>query len=69
MKVKIKFFTFFGNLCGVDKTELNLPQGATVKEVLEKIADDFPKLKKMATPICMGIYPRELCKPTNSIKK
>ena len=46
MKIKIKFFTFFGNLCGVDKTEFNLPQGATVKEALEKIANDFPKLKK-----------------------
>lgn len=46
MKVKVKFFTFFGNLSGVDKTELYLDQGATVKEVLEKIVRDFPKLKK-----------------------
>jgi molybdopterin converting factor small subunit len=46
MKVKIKFFTFFGNLCRVDKTEFCLHRGATVKDTLEKIADDFPKLKK-----------------------
>lgn len=46
MKIKIKFFTFFGNLCGVDKAELYLPHGATVKEALEKTAQDFPKLKK-----------------------
>ncbi|MFQ6066193.1 MAG: MoaD/ThiS family protein [bacterium] len=46
MKVTIKFFTFFGNLSGVDKTELYLDRGATVKEALEKIACDFPKLKK-----------------------
>ncbi len=46
MKVKVKFFTFFGNLAGVDKTEFDLHQGATVKDALEKIADEFPKLKK-----------------------
>ena len=46
MKIKVRFFTFFGNLSGVDKTELYLHQGATVKDALEKIADDFPKLKK-----------------------
>ena len=46
MKIKIKFFTFFGNLSGVDKTELYLQQGATVKDALEKLVDDFPKLKR-----------------------
>jgi molybdopterin synthase catalytic subunit len=46
MKIKVKFFTFFGNLSGVDKTELYLPQGATVRDALEKVAHDFPKLKK-----------------------
>ena len=46
MKIKIKFFTFFGNLSGVDKTELYLQQGATVKDALEKLVDAFPKLKR-----------------------
>lgn len=46
MKIKIKFSIFFKNLSGVDKTELHLHSGDTVKDLLEKIVEDFPKLKK-----------------------
>lgn len=46
MKIKVKFVSFSGELSGVDETELCLPQGATIKDVLEKVTDDFPKLKK-----------------------
>lgn len=46
MKIKIKFSIFFKNLSRVDKTELHLHSGDTVKDLLEKIVEDFPKLKK-----------------------
>jgi len=46
VKVNIKFVSFLGELSGVDKIELYLPQGATVNNALEKVTHDFPKLKK-----------------------
>ncbi len=46
MKIKIKFSTFFENLSGVKKAELYLHPDATVNDALEKIVDDFPKLKE-----------------------
>lgn len=46
MRIKVKF-SVFKELSGVDKTELSLHEGATVKDVLEKIADDFPKFRKL----------------------
>lgn len=46
MKIRIKLSTFFGSVGGAEKTELDLHQGATVKDALEKIVHDFPKLKK-----------------------
>ena len=46
MRIKVKFVTFLRDLSGVDKAELSLPQGATVKDALEKVAHDFPKLKE-----------------------
>jgi len=46
MKIKIKFFTFLEDLSGVKKAELYLHPDATVKDALEKIVDDFPKLRE-----------------------
>lgn len=46
MKIKIKFSTFFENLSGVKKAELYLHPDATAKDALEKIVDNFPKLKE-----------------------
>jgi len=46
MRIKVKF-SVFKELSGVDKTELSLHEGATVKDVLGKIADDFPKFRKL----------------------
>jgi len=46
MKIKIKFVSFLRDLSAVDKTELYLQQGATVKDALEKVTHDSPKLKK-----------------------
>ncbi len=45
MKIKVKFVSFLRELSGVDKAELCLPQDATVKDALEKVVYDFPKLK------------------------
>lgn len=46
MKIKVKFFTIFRELSRIDKIELSFPQNATVGDALERIAEDFPKLKK-----------------------
>jgi len=46
MEIKVKFSTIFKELSGIDKTEFLFYQSATVGDVLEKIAEDFPKLKK-----------------------
>jgi len=56
MKIKVKFVSFLGELSGVDKAELCLPQGATVKDALEKVIHDFPQTQKMVTPIYMDVY-------------
>lgn len=46
MKIKVKFSTFFENLSEVNKAEFRLHPGATAKDLLEKIVDDFPNLKE-----------------------
>ncbi len=44
----MKFFSSFGNLAGVNETELDLPNGATLKEVVDKVLEEFPQLKQFA---------------------
>ncbi len=44
----MKFFSSFGNLAGVNETELDLPNGATLKEVVNKVLEEFPQLKQFA---------------------
>jgi len=46
VKVKIIFVSFLKEVSGVKSAEFNLSEDATVKDVLEKIVEDFPKLKE-----------------------
>ena len=46
MKVNVKF-SVFRELSGTDRTELSLHESATVKDALGKVAENFPKFRKL----------------------
>ena len=68
MKIKVKFVSFLRELSGVDKTELHLPQGATVKNALEKVTNDFPKLKKWLPQYAWVFINGNYLKPQTQLK-
>ncbi len=44
-KVRIKLFALYRELAGQKEVELNLPDGATVKDMLTELEETFPKLR------------------------
>jgi len=44
----VKFFSSFGNLAGVNEDELEVPEGATLRKVVEVILERYPQLKQFA---------------------
>jgi molybdopterin synthase sulfur carrier subunit len=48
MRIKVKFFSSFGNLAGVNEDELEVPEGATLRKVVEVILERYPQLKQFA---------------------
>ncbi len=57
-----------GELSGVDKAELSLPQGATVEDALEKVTLDFPKLKKWLPKYIWMFINGSYVKPQTQLK-
>jgi len=45
VKIRVKFLATLYDLTGVMKTELEVPQGITVKSLIDILNEKFPKLK------------------------
>ena len=54
MKVRVQFYAQLRELIGVNELELELPQGVTVRELLEKIYAQKPALRPHDKSILVG---------------
>ena len=54
MNVRVQFYAQLRELIGVNELELELPQGATVRELLEKIYGQKPALRAHDKSILVG---------------
>jgi molybdopterin synthase sulfur carrier subunit len=54
MKVRVQFYAQLRDLIGIHELEVELPQGATVCELLEKIYSQKPALRAHDKSILVG---------------
>jgi molybdopterin converting factor small subunit len=54
VKIRLQFYAQLRDLSGVQELELELPQGATVRELLEKIYTQRPALRAHDKSILIG---------------
>ena len=54
MKVRVQFYAHLRELVGTQELELELPQGATVRELLEKVYVQNPALRGHDKSILVG---------------
>jgi MoaD family protein len=54
MKVQIQFFAQLRDLTGAHETDVDLPPGSTVRELLEKIYAETPALRAHDKTILIG---------------
>ena len=54
MNVRVQFYSQLRELIGIDEVELELPKGATVRELLEKIYAQRPALRDHDKSILVG---------------
>jgi molybdopterin converting factor small subunit len=54
MTVRVQFYAQLRELMGIHEMELELPQGATVRELLEKIYAENPALRAYDKNILIG---------------
>jgi molybdopterin converting factor subunit 1 len=55
MNVRVQFYAQLRELFGAHKLELELPQGSTVRELLEKIYAQRPALRAHDKSILVGV--------------
>jgi molybdopterin converting factor small subunit len=54
MKVRLQFYAQLRDLIGIDELEIELPPGATVRELLERIYAQKPALRAHDKSILIG---------------
>lgn len=57
MTIQVTFYSYFKELAGRAVTKIELPEAATIGELVEKLHQTFPKLKPMenSTLIAVGV--------------
>jgi MoaD family protein len=55
MKIKIRFYSYFKELAGSDETEVDLPHGITLNDLLSMLAVAFPRLAPMRSSALMAV--------------
>jgi len=48
MRLKLRFFASHREAMGSERLTMEMPEGATVGQLLDKLAGDYPGLKKLA---------------------
>ncbi len=57
MKIPITFYSYFKDLTGTSGAEFELPDGSTIKDLMNQVYERFPKMKTMerSTLIAVGV--------------
>lgn len=58
MRIKVKFFSSFGNLAGVTETEIEVPEGVTLDGVVEAVLQRFPQLHQFQRYMILSVNNR-----------
>lgn len=57
MHIAVRFWSYFADLAGTETVTLDLPVASTVRDALEKIHREFPRLApaKKSTLVAVGV--------------
>jgi molybdopterin converting factor small subunit len=57
MKIRVLFHSYFRELTGCSEVERDLPERSTLGELVDRLHDEFPKLKSMqrSTLLAVGV--------------
>ena len=55
MRVTVTFYSYFKELTGCATREEELPEGCTLGALMEKLRDQFPKLREMERSTLMAV--------------
>ncbi len=58
MRIKVKFFSSFGNLAGTNETEVELSNGATLAQVVEEVLRRYPQLRQFQKYMILSVNNR-----------
>ncbi len=55
MKIEVQFFSYFKDAAGCAEVSEELPEGATVRELMERVHGRFPKLAEAARSTLIAV--------------
>ena len=55
MTIRIRFYSYFKDLTGCSETELDVPAGSSLKDLLSKLGEVFPRLAPMRSSTLMAV--------------
>lgn len=55
MRVTVSFYSYFKELAGTDKLTEELPERATLKELLDKLGKRIPKMESMKKSMLLAV--------------
>ena len=58
MRIKVKFFSSFGNLAGTNEAEVELSDGATLAQVVEEVLRRYPQLRQFQKYMILSVNNR-----------
>lgn len=58
MRVKVRFFSSFANLAGTNETEVDVPEGGAVGQVLEAVLERYPQLRQFRRYMILSVNNR-----------
>ena len=57
IEIKVNFFSYFKDLTGCETSKIDLEEGTTLEQAMERIRKQFPKLESMkrSTLVAVGL--------------
>ena len=57
IEIKVNFFSYFKDLTGCETSRIDLEEGTTLEQAMERIRGEFPKLESMkrSTLVAVGL--------------
>ena len=55
MQVRVHFYSYFKDITGCAATELAVPGGATIADLLARLFERFPKLEEMRNSMLIAV--------------